>query len=188
MMEKQSNDPTQPVVGGFHSDPMGNRSGSTGCVEGTTKILVAAACDSHRHPALTEMHDLLDRLRPVALNGWRVVLGFTFFTHGGQKLLGWFGRDAVAEVISLRGVAGLLEFAGGLAIIVGLQTRGVAFVLSGQMAVAYWYQHAVNGGPWHWENGGELAAVYSLSFLAMAVVGGGDFSVDGLLRRRSDEA
>jgi putative oxidoreductase len=134
------------------------------------------------------MNDLLDRLRPVALNAWRVVLGFTFFTHGGQKLFGWFGRDAVAEFISLRGVAGLLEFAGGLAIVAGLQTRGVAFVLSGQMAVAYWYQHVGSGGLWHWENGGELAAVYSLSFLAMSVVGGGDFSVDGLLRGRADEA
>jgi putative oxidoreductase len=133
------------------------------------------------------MTDLLDRLRPVALNTWRIILGFTFFTHGGQKLLGWFGRDAVAEVVSLRGVAGILEFLGGLAILVGLQTRPVAFVLSGQMAVAYWYQHAGSGGPWHWENGGELAAVYCLSFLAMSTVGGGDFSVDGFIeRRRSD--
>jgi len=136
---------------------------------------------------MPDMTDLLDRLRPVALNAWRIILGFTFFTHGGQKLLGWFGRDAVAEVVSLRGVAGILEFFGGLAILVGLQTRPVAFVLSGQMAVAYWYQHAGNGGPWHWENGGELAAVYCLSFLAMSAVGGGDFSVDGFIeRRRSD--
>ena len=49
------------------------------------------------------MSDLLDRIRPVALNAWRIVLGFTFFTHGGQKLMGWFGRDAVAEILSLRG-------------------------------------------------------------------------------------
>ena len=56
------------------------------------------------------------------------------------------------------------------------------------MAVAYCYQHVGNGGLWHWENGGELAAVYSLSFLAMSVVGGGDFSVDALLKRGSASA
>lgn len=132
------------------------------------------------------MDAFLLRIQPLALNAWRIVIGFTFFTHGGQKLFGWFGRDAVADYVSLRGVAGILEFFGGLAIIVGLQTRYVAFVLSGQMAVAYWYQHVGNGGLWHWENGGELAAVYCLSFLAMSVVGGGDFSVDGMLKGRSD--
>ena len=131
------------------------------------------------------MSDFFDRLRPAALNAWRIILGFTFFTHGGQKLMGWFGRDAVGEIMSLRGMAGILEFFGGLLIIVGLQTRPVAFVLSGQMAVAYWYQHVGNGGLWHWSNGGELAAVYSLSFLAMSAVGGGDLSIDGLLKKRA---
>ena len=131
------------------------------------------------------MNALLDKLRPVALNSWRIVVGFAFFTHGGQKLMGWFGQDAVAELVSLRGAAGILEFFGGLAIIVGLRTQPVAFILSGQMAVAYWSQHVPRGGLWHWENGGELAAVYCLTFLAMAVVGGGDFSIDGLLARRT---
>ena len=134
------------------------------------------------------MDTLLLRIQPTALSAWRIVLGFTFFTHGGQKLFGLFGGNAVGDYVSLRGVAGILEFFGGLAIIAGLQTRYVAFVLSGQMAVAYWYQHVGNGGLWHWENGGELAAVYSLSFLAMSVVGGGDFSVDALLKRGSASA
>lgn len=128
----------------------------------------------------------LQALRPVVLNSWRVVVGFTFFTHGGQKLLGWFGGNAVTEPLSLVGAAGVLEFFGGLAIVLGVRTQYVAFLLSGQMAVAYWYRHVGGGGLWHWENGGELAAVYSLTFLAMSVVGGGDFSVDGLMKRRSE--
>ncbi len=132
------------------------------------------------------MNDFLDRLRPVALNAWRIAVGFTFFTHGGQKLFGWFGRDAVESYVSLRGAAGIIEFAGGLMIMAGLFTRPTAFILSGQMAVAYWYQHVGNGGLWHWANGGELAAVYCFTFLAMSVVGGGNFSVDGMLAGRKD--
>tara|TARA_B110000438_G_scaffold179150_1_gene171260 strand:+ start:382 stop:780 length:399 start_codon:yes stop_codon:yes gene_type:complete len=131
------------------------------------------------------MNALLEKLRPVAQNTWRIVVGFTFFTHGGQKLFSWFGGTTV-DYVSLRGVAGVLEFCGGIAIVLGLRTRYVAFVLSGQMAVAYWYQHVGSGGLWHWENGGELAAVYCMTFLVMSVVGGGDFSLDGVMKKRSD--
>ena len=131
------------------------------------------------------MSDFLERLRPIALNSWRIVVGFTFFTHGGQKLFGWFGGNAVSEPVSLMGAAGVLEFIGGLAIIVGVRTQYVAFVLSGEMAFAYWYRHVGSGGLWHWENRGELAAVYCLTFLVMSVLGGGDFSVDGLLKRKN---
>ena len=132
------------------------------------------------------MSDIFLKLQPIALNAWRIIIGFTFFTHGGQKLFGWFGGTAVPEPMSLFGVAGVLEAFGGLAIVLGLRTQYVAFVLSGQMAVAYWYQHVGNGGLWHWENGGELAAVYSMTFLLMSVIGGGEFSVDGLLRRKAE--
>lgn len=131
------------------------------------------------------MTEFLNKLHPIAHNAWRVVIGFTFFTHGGAKLFSWFGGNAVTDLASLRGVAGILEFFGGLAIIAGLKTRYVAFVLSGEMAVAYWYQHVRRGGLWHWENGGELAGVFCLSFLIMSTLGGGDFSLDGLLKKRS---
>lgn len=130
------------------------------------------------------MDELLTKLRPIAHNAWRIILGFTFFTHGGQKLFSWFGGNAVDPMVSLRSAAGVLEFFGGLAIIAGLRTRYVAFILSGEMAVAYWYQHVGNRGLWHWENGGELAAVYCLSFLIMSTIGGGDFGVDGLLNKK----
>ena len=119
------------------------------------------------------------------LNAWRVVLGFTFFTHGGQKVFGWFGGSGVQGFASLMGVAGFLEFFGGLAIILGVRTRYVAFILSGEMATAYWYSHVGRGGLWPWANGGELAVVYCLTFLLMSATGGGDFSFDGLLKRNS---
>ncbi len=130
------------------------------------------------------MNDFLDKLRPAALNTWRIVIGFTFFTHGGQKLLGWFGRDAVGSITSLVGVAGLLEFFGGIAILVGLRTRYVAFILSGEMAVAYWYQHVPNGGLWHWANRGEMVILYCFTFLVMSTIGGGNFSIDGFLKNK----
>jgi len=87
-MKKQSSDPTQTIDGGFHASAVGNSGRGAGCVEGLTSISGVAARDSFEHPTPTEMNELLDRLRPVALNAWRVVLGFTFFTHGGQKLFG----------------------------------------------------------------------------------------------------
>jgi len=142
------------------------------------------ADSANSQTAGTTMSARLGSLHPVALNAWRIVIGFAFFTHGGQKLFGWFGGTAVADRLSLLGAAGFLEFFGGLAIVFGVRTQYVAFILSGQMAVAYWYRHVGSGGLWHWENGGELAAVYSLTFLLMSVLGGGDFSIDGVLKRR----
>jgi uncharacterized membrane protein YphA (DoxX/SURF4 family) len=58
----------------------------------------------------------------------RIVVGFLFFTHGGQKLFGWFGADGTVELLSRMGVAGILEFVGGLMIMLGLFTRPVAFI------------------------------------------------------------
>jgi putative oxidoreductase len=132
------------------------------------------------------MNDFFAQLKPYAHNLWRIMIGFAFFTHGGQKLMGWFGRDA-ADLVSAQGAAGLLEFVGGLAIILGLFTRPVAFVLAGEMAVAYWWRHVArnDGALFHWQNGGELAMVFCFTFLFMAAVGGGSFSLDGKLFKKN---
>jgi putative oxidoreductase len=82
------------------------------------------------------------------------------------------------------GVAGILEFLGGLLVLLGLFTRPVAFLLSGEMAVAYFMVHAPQGF-WPLLNRGELAVLYSFVFLYLAVAGGGAWSVDHL-RRRSE--
>ena len=124
----------------------------------------------------------MTKFRTLSLNLLRAVSGFLLLQHGLQKLFGLLGRDA-APLMSLSGVAGVLEFFGGLALIVGLGTRPVAFVLSGQLAVAYFMVHAGRGF-WPIQNGGELAALYSFVFLYLSANGGGDFSIDGWLRRR----
>lgn len=119
----------------------------------------------------------------VTLNLLRIVTGFLFFPHGAQKLFGWFGGGG-AEGIHI--VAGVLEFFGGIMIILGLFTRPVAFILAGQMAVAYFMAHAGQGF-WPIQNHGELAALYSFLYLFLAANGGGDWSIDGL-RGKKDES
>lgn len=124
----------------------------------------------------------------LALNLLRIISGFLLMPHGAQKLFGMFGGfmgqpAARASLFSLMGLAGVLEFFGGLAILLGLFTRPIAFVLSGLMAVAYFMAHTPKGF-WPLLNRGELAAIYSFVFLFLAAAGGGELSIDGLLRRR----
>jgi putative oxidoreductase len=119
--------------------------------------------------------------RAVTLNLLRIMTGFLFLPHGAQKLFGVLGRHAV-PLISWLGLAGVLEFFGGLAIILGLFTRRVAFVLAGEMAVAYWWRHA-RSALLPIANGGELAVLYCSIFLLLWVHGGGRFSIDGLLHK-----
>jgi putative oxidoreductase len=122
------------------------------------------------------------RLEPLALSLLRIVAGFTFAQHGVQKLFGLLG-GRTAAFGSLPWVAGLLETFGGILIILGLFTRPVAVVLSGQMAVAYFIAHA-NQGFWPVVNRGELAVLYCFIFLYLAVAGGGSVSLDRIVRRK----
>ena len=115
----------------------------------------------------------------------RIVVGFLFFTHGGQKLFGWFGAEGTVDLFSRFGIAGVLEVVGGLMLMIGLFTRPVAFLLSGQMAVAYFWIHAANG-IWPWANRGELAAIYAWVFLLFAAAGGGSFAIDSVLPGKKD--
>lgn len=116
----------------------------------------------------------------IALSLLRAVAGFLFLQHGAQKLFAVLGREEAVELVSLMGLAGVLEFFGGLIILFGIYTRPVAFVLSGEMAVAYFMAHLPRGF-WPIENGGEPAALYAFLFLFLSAVGGGSYSVDGLL-------
>ena len=102
--------------------------------------------------------------------------------HGAQKLFGSLEGDAV-DLISLAGLAGVLECFGGFAVLVGLYTRPAAFVLSGQMAIAYFMVHAPLGF-WPILNGGEPAVLYCFVFLFFATYGGGDWSLDYWIRRK----
>ena len=107
----------------------------------------------------------------------RIAAGFLFFQHGLPKLFGGFGRDQPVELMSQMGLAGLIEVIGGALISIGLFTSPVAFIASGEMAVAYFQAHLPRGF-WPVMNGGELAALYCFVFLYFAAVGSGKWSVD----------
>ena len=122
-------------------------------------------------------------LAHTMLGVFRIVTGFLFMQHGLQKLFAYPVAEPrePAALDSLMGVAGLLEFAGGALLLVGLLTRPVAFVLAGEMAVAYFMQHAP-AGFWPVLNAGELAALYCFTFLYFAAAGPGAFSLDAIVR------
>jgi putative oxidoreductase len=116
----------------------------------------------------------------------RVVVGLLFLQAGGLKLFGWFGgmpKEYPFHLFSEIGLAAVLEFFGGSMILLGLFTRPVAFLLSGEMAVAYWQAHAPNGA-WPVQNHGEPAVLFCFIFLYMAAKGGGNWSLMALLKHR----
>jgi putative oxidoreductase len=125
--------------------------------------------------------------QPLAHALLRMVTGLMFSLHGLQKLFGFFGgmggHGAVAPFLSLLWFAGLLEFCGGCLIFLGLFTRPVAFVLCGEMAVAYFKSHFPRGF-WPIMNGGELAVLYCFIFLYLSAAGAGPASLDRWLRKR----
>lgn len=118
----------------------------------------------------------------------RVVAGLLFFQAGAMNMLGWFAEasgkaPSPPPLMSQLGIGGVLELVGGVLIMLGLFTRPVAFVLSGEMAVAYWQFHAP-GGTWPIQNHGQQAVLFCFMFLYMAAAGGGEFSLDALIRSK----
>ncbi|WP_219135504.1 DoxX family protein [Janthinobacterium sp. UMAB-60] len=118
---------------------------------------------------------------PRLLGLLRIILGFLYIQHGTAKL---FGVPHVAmfdglQLFSLMGAAGVLELVGGALLLLGLFTRPVAFILSGQMAVAYFLMHAPSAFL-PILNGGEMAVMYCFTFLYFAAAGAGAYSLDGL--------
>jgi putative oxidoreductase len=124
------------------------------------------------------------RWSPRLLSILRIVAAFLIMTHGAQKLFAFpvAPKGGTPPAGSLFWVAGVLEFFGGLLLLLGLFTRPVAFILAGEMAVGYFMIHAPSGF-WPLLNGGELAVLYCFIFLYLAAAGGGEWSVDHLRRR-----
>ncbi len=122
----------------------------------------------------------------------RVAPALFYLQHGGQKLFAWFGGfgghpGQTAPLASLMGVGGVLEFFGGCALLLGLLTRPVAFIICGEMAVAYFMAHFPHGF-WPIQNHGEPAVLNCFIFLFFAANGAGPWSLDALLwggRRRA---
>ena len=120
------------------------------------------------------------RYADKALGLLRIVAAILFIEHGTSKLFGFlpFSMGALPEVGSLPWIAGGLEVVGGLLLLVGLLSRFVAFILSGEMAVAYWMAHAPQS-TFPVENGGDAAILFCFVFLYIAAAGPGAWSVDG---------
>ena len=124
------------------------------------------------------------RATPVLLSVLRIVTGFLFMCHGTQKWLLFPGGSGTRVTLeSLSGIAGALELVGGALILVGLFTRPVAFILSGEMAFAYFIAHAPQNF-WPIINRGELAVMYCFVFLFLSAAGGGPISLDRAIRKR----
>ena len=124
------------------------------------------------------MQKLLGRAGPYFHALLRIVAGLAFAQHGAQKLFGVLGGEAVA-LTSQRGLAGIIEFVGGILIALGLFTSPVAVIASGQMAGAYFQVHAPRGF-WPIQNGGELAVLFCFIFLYFSATGSGKLSIDSI--------
>jgi putative oxidoreductase len=116
---------------------------------------------------------------PRALGLLRIVAALLFIAHGTQKLFNVPSSEFSISLFSLMGVAGMLETFGGLLLLLGVFTRPVAFVLSGQMAVAYWMAHAPQSA-FPVQNGGDAPILFCFVFLYLVAAGPGAWSIDAL--------
>ena len=117
-----------------------------------------------------------------ALSVVRIIVGLLFLEHGTSKYLGFPAAQRLPEMMSMSGVGGLLELIGGALVVLGLFTRPVAFLLSGEMAVAYFYAHFPRNF-FPLINGGDAAILYCFVFLYLVFAGPGPWSLDALLAR-----
>ncbi len=125
----------------------------------------------------------IESLTPRMLSVLRIVTGLLFLEHGTAKLLGFpLSPNPGPAVFSLLGVQGILELVGGFLILIGFLTRPVAFILAGDMAVAYFMTHAPRGF-FPTLNGGQLAILFCFVFLFLVFAGAGPWSVDEQLAR-----
>ena len=119
----------------------------------------------------------------IMLSVLRIVAGLLFLEHGTQKILNFPHGEMHPALVSMGGAAALIELIGGSLFVLGLFTRIVAFIMSGEMAVAYFMAHA-HGSFYPILNKGELAVLYCFVFLYFVFSGGGAFSFDAVMRRK----
>jgi putative oxidoreductase len=124
-------------------------------------------------------------LAPQLLSVLRIVCAFMFMQVGAMKLFGWpmtMPGGGTVPLLSEMGVGGVLEVFGGGLLLIGLFTRPVAFLLSGEMAVAYFQFHQP-GGTWPLVNQGQPAVLFCFIWLYLSAAGAGPWSVDALLKK-----
>lgn len=128
----------------------------------------------------------LSRFSAPLLSVLRIVAGLLFLEHGTAKLLGFPPTEIFATAPAMGSLiwsAGVLEMVGGALLVVGLCTRPIAFVLSGEMAIAYWMVHAAQAF-YPIQNQGEAAILFCFIFLYLAAAGPGPWSLDAVLFRK----
>lgn len=122
---------------------------------------------------------------PRVLSVLRTITAFLYIWHGTQKFFGFPGGNAAPlDLMTPRGASAVLEVFGGGLLLLGLFTRPVAFILSGHMAFAYFIAHAPQNF-WPILNRGELAIMFCFVFLYLSAAGGGPWSLDAALRRKT---
>jgi putative oxidoreductase len=128
------------------------------------------------------------RWAPYLQSVLRIVVAFLYIAHGTQKFFGFPGAEPRPGVplLSLLGLASVIEMVGGSLLLLGLFTLPVAFLLAGEMAVAYFTSHAPRGF-WPLVNRGEPAVLFCFVWLYFAAAGGGPWSLDALWRRSSGQ-
>ncbi len=145
---------------------------------------------------MTTLDTRLASYSSPVLSIFRIIFGLLYMLHGTMKLFGWPLGTAVPTGTWPFWFAGVIELVLGILIVVGFQTRIAAFIASGEMAVAYFWQQwpPLQGAPasfWPYDNqiggnGGEPAIMYCFAFLLLATTGAGAWSIDG--RRRTAPA
>jgi putative oxidoreductase len=135
------------------------------------------------------METSLSKFQPQVLSILRIMAGLLFLSSGMQK---WFGfpvanpNFANITLISMIGIAGLIEIIGGALVTVGLYTRVAAFIMSGEMAVAYWYYaNRPAKGFMPIQNGGTLEVLFCFVFFYLVFAGAGPWSLDVMWRKKT---
>ncbi|MCA1454735.1 DoxX family protein [Bradyrhizobium sp. BRP22] len=130
------------------------------------------------------MDQIFSKWQPVALSLLRFMAGLLFLQYGFAKLLKWppVPMFEKVELFSLYGAAGSIELIGGILLVLGLFTRVVAFIASGEMAFAYFMSHAPRGF-FPILNHGDLAILFCFVFLYLACAGGGPISLDAVRKK-----
>lgn len=132
------------------------------------------------------MQKHIDSFTPYALGLLRIVTGYMMIFHGLDKVFGTFSGKAV-PLTSLIGVGGIIELVFGFLVLIGLATRLVAFILSGQMAVAYFMFHGLAGNVFlPYVNKGELAVLYAFVFFLFVFTGSGALGIDSFIAKKKD--
>ena len=124
----------------------------------------------------------IDRLAPYVLSILRIIVALLFLQHGLSKLFGFPSPMTPPPLWTMEWFSGVIEFAGGVLLTLGLFARPAAFIMSGEMAVGYFLIHAPHGF-FPYLNHGELAVMYCFVFLYLVFAGAGPWSLDALLWR-----